>query len=498
MDWQKEIERFGHLSPAGTGMFAPPREMEQAIATYNKAVDLLGLDSFDIALIALKRLAASYPMFAQAAMLLGCCQMLMGQFAEASEHFDHARLLDMLHDEHELAEQYLNEARKQQELQEQLLIQEQRNGRSDKSKGRSRAGIIGKKKQDELEQIIPERDIPAQAISSIPSTGAPILQPTGRKQRVRMASEKEKQDVIRRAEFPEEEETHIVFDKDIFDYLRKIIPIGLIVLAAAALIWGGVVLADFISSRNDGPDAQDRLEWLETRLGDMADDNDDVLALLQDYNSFINPPDTEASSVDQKPTETTSVEETTTAEPATEVTTTAATESTISQEEMDKQKLELAFSKYSEAFELQNNDAVEAAKILQELKINIADIPDETNFTTEAPAAEDEATISSAQLKSDVDSLFSTVAVRAADSLRLSGRALFDQSDYETALEDYLLAFSLDPNNFRGNVAYYCGRCYQELERFDEAKPYFEYVVENFPNSELAGYAANRISMMGF
>ncbi len=498
MDWQKEIERFGHLSPSGTGMFAPPREMEQAIATYNKAVDLLGLDSFDIALIALKRLAASYPMFAQAAMLLGCCQMLLGLYADAAEHFDHARLLDMLHDEHELAEQYLTEARKQQELQEQLLIQEQRNGRTEKSKGRSRAGKIGKKKQEALEQIIPERDIPAQAISSIPSTGAPILQPTGRKQRVRMASEKEKQDVIRRSEFPEEQETHIVYDKDIFDYLRKIIPVGLIVLAVAALIWGGVLLVDFISSRDDGPDAQDRLEWLEARLGDMADDNDDVLALLQDYNGFINPPDKDSTAAGQNPTESTSVAETTTIETTTEVTTTVTTETTISQEEMDRQKLELAFDKYSEAFELQNNDSVEAATILQELKINIADIPDETNFTTEAPDAEDEATISSAQLKSDVDSLFSTVAVRAADSLRLSGRALFDQSDFETALEDYLLAFSFDPGNYRGNVAYYCGRCYQELERFDEAKPYFEYVVENFPSSELAGYAANRIRMMGF
>lgn len=498
MDWQKEIERFSHLSPAGTGMFAPPREMEQAIATYNKAVDLIGLDSFDIALIALKRLAASYPMFAQAAMLLGCCQMLLGQYAEAAEHFDHASLLDMLHDDHERAEQYLGEARKQLELQEQLLIQEQKSSRSDKIKNRSRAGIIGKRKQDDLEQLIPEREMQNSTISSIPGTGAPILQPTGRKQRVRMASEKEKQDVIRRAEFPEEEETHIVYDKNVFDYLRKIVPVALIVLAAGALVWGGIALAGFISSRNSGPDTQARLEWLETKLGDMADDNDEVLALLQDYNSYINPPDTGSTSADAGQTEPTTVVSTTTTQPTTEPTTTAPTETTISQEELDKQKLEQAFDKYSEAFEMQNNDQVEAAKMLQELQITMAEIPDETTFMTDAPDAEDEATISSAQLKSDVDSLFSTVAVRAADSLRLSGRALFDQSDFETALEDYLLAFSLDPDNYRGNVAYYCGRCYQELEQFDEAKPYFEYVVENFPNSELAGYAASRISMMGF
>src|SRR5690554_5600579 len=135
-------------------MFAPPREMEQAIATYNKAVDLLGLDSFDIALIALKRLTASYPMFAQAALLLGCCQMKQGQHADAIEHFEHARLLDMLHDEHERAELYLAEAKKQQELQEQLLIQEQKKNKSDKPRGKS--GLIGRKRnEEELEQLIP-------------------------------------------------------------------------------------------------------------------------------------------------------------------------------------------------------------------------------------------------------------------------------------------------------------------------------------------------------
>ena len=91
MDWQKEIRTFRRLQQDELDMFAPPGEMKQAVFTYNKAIDLLESGSDDIALITLRKLAATYPMFAQAAVLLGCCLMRQGSFQDAIIHFDHAR-----------------------------------------------------------------------------------------------------------------------------------------------------------------------------------------------------------------------------------------------------------------------------------------------------------------------------------------------------------------------------------------------------------------------
>ncbi len=500
MDWQKEIERFGHLNIDDIGMFAPPREMEQAVSTYNKAVDLLGLDSFDIALIALKRLANSYPLFAHAAFLLGCCQMQVGQYAEAAEHLEHARLLDMTEEEHDRVVRCLSEARKQLQIIEQQKLQDQKNRRSDKNNRKNKSAkrnITKNSSDDDLEQIISEDEMAASVISSIPGTGAQILQPTGRRQRVRMASEKEKQDVMRRADFPEQEETHIVFETSLFERMRRFIPIFVIVLGIGLLVWGGFMIAGLIGREEQSPDMNSRLEWLEGRLGDLANDNDEVLPLLQEYNEYINPVDD--SSHTSEPTEPST--KPTVSEATTTTTTTAletTTESTIAPEDLERQRLLTAYETYTEAFEIQSQDIFQAADLLKPLSDEISDIPDARMVELQDEASSDIIAIVSSQLKEDIDSLYASVATTAADSLRLSGRKLFSAGDYEASLADYLQAYGYDPDNYNGHVAYYCGRCYQELEKYDEAKPYFEYVVENFPNGELAGYAANRLSSMGF
>ena len=92
MDWQQLIDGFLPLSSNEVMLFAPPREMEQAISTFNRAIFNLNHDSADIALIALRKLVTTYPMFARATLLLGCCQAQLGQYDEALEQFAHAQL----------------------------------------------------------------------------------------------------------------------------------------------------------------------------------------------------------------------------------------------------------------------------------------------------------------------------------------------------------------------------------------------------------------------
>ena len=84
MDWSAQIRRFAPVSRDEVPFFAPPREMEQAIGIYNKAIFNLNHESQDIALIALRKLASTYPLFPQPAFLLGCCQAQAGQTEEAA------------------------------------------------------------------------------------------------------------------------------------------------------------------------------------------------------------------------------------------------------------------------------------------------------------------------------------------------------------------------------------------------------------------------------
>ena len=72
MDWSAQISRFAPLTGDRLTAFAPPRDQEQAISIYNKALSNLDHDSQDIALIALRKLVATYPAFAQPFFLYAC------------------------------------------------------------------------------------------------------------------------------------------------------------------------------------------------------------------------------------------------------------------------------------------------------------------------------------------------------------------------------------------------------------------------------------------
>ena len=97
-----------------------------------------------------------------------------------------------------------------------------------------------------------------------------------------------------------------------------------------------------------------------------------------------------------------------------------------------------------------------------------------------------------------VEDLIGEIAVDAAEQLRLLGMTDFDAGHYQEALTYFLPAYQLYPRAYGGGVAYYCGRCYQLLGDKAAAKPYFEYVVEQFSGRDIAGSAAGRLAEMGY
>ena len=66
MDWSRLIGQFPQVNGDEVPYFAAPRETEQAIASFNKAVFNLQHNNADIALIGLIKLTATFPLFAQA------------------------------------------------------------------------------------------------------------------------------------------------------------------------------------------------------------------------------------------------------------------------------------------------------------------------------------------------------------------------------------------------------------------------------------------------
>ncbi len=86
---------------------------------------------------------------------------------------------------------------------------------------------------------------------------------------------------------------------------------------------------------------------------------------------------------------------------------------------------------------------------------------------------------------------------KAALALRNEAQPLFEQGEYTAALPLYLQAYDLDPRSYGGGVAYYVGRCYQLLEQPEKARPYFEYVVEEFDGRDIARSAASRLRELG-
>ncbi len=91
MDWWQEALSFPTTNSTRVRDFAPAQDMQRAIAQYNRAVRNLRADSMDIALIALRSLAATYPQFAQAVLLYGCCQMAIGNLRTGHEVFARAQ-----------------------------------------------------------------------------------------------------------------------------------------------------------------------------------------------------------------------------------------------------------------------------------------------------------------------------------------------------------------------------------------------------------------------
>lgn len=88
MKWPEEAGRFEELNVDQVLDFAAPSEKEEAIRRYNRALKQIQSGSGDIASIAMRQLASTYPDFTEAIFLSACCQMAWGDPNVARESLE--------------------------------------------------------------------------------------------------------------------------------------------------------------------------------------------------------------------------------------------------------------------------------------------------------------------------------------------------------------------------------------------------------------------------
>ncbi len=93
------------------------------------------------------------------------------------------------------------------------------------------------------------------------------------------------------------------------------------------------------------------------------------------------------------------------------------------------------------------------------------------------------------------EDLKNQVYMLAKDPVYQLGRDAYSDGDY-TKSASYLQS-AYDYGFFGESCYYYLGRSYQYLEQFDQAAVYYRKLLEEYPDSSLAGYTRTRLGEMG-
>lgn len=437
MDWLGEIGKLPPLDLNESGLDISAKEAGQAIAKYDKALKNAQNDSLDIAIIELRKLVVLYPEMGQAAILLGCCQMQEDKPGEALKNFRKASLADIPMELSTSLNTYIEEAQNARDLQ--LTNPEIKNNKT------------------------------RYPIESIPEI---IVASNGKWKKMKIASSREKREVMNSQSSPRVKETFVNEHMDINWVKVGIMTIVLLlVLGIGSLLY--IYIPKAVAGIRAGGKTDSKLEWLLTQLNEKSSKNADIEKILEEYDGTFYPtPETsqEASSHSNSAI-------------------TAAPTISPSTAPTDSDKIVLAAHAIEQAQQIGKSDPKQVMTLI-------------TQATTALQGVDEKATapeldINAGEIMTEISQLMKNVVNAACFPYYRDGKAKMQTRDYSEAITLFQKAYDINPDYIDGGNAYNLGKAYAAAGHVADANKYFQYVIDTFPGSDFAGWASGRIKPTG-
>lgn len=438
MDWLSEIDEFPAFEMKDSGLDISAKEANQAVSKYEKALKNAQNDSLDIAIIELRKLVVLYPEMGQAALLLGCCQMQEGQLHEALKNFRKAGLADLPVVFAAKLDAYIKLA--QNEIEIQLTNPDYKANR------------------------------PKYPIESAPEI---ISASSGNWKKMKVASEREKREIMQGSSAPQVKETFV-------DERMRInwVKIGIAAVCIILALGIGTLLYIYVPKaiagiRNSEVKTETKLDWLLARLNEQGAKNTDIAQILKEYDGKFYPtlaPTQGASSLEASEAE-------------------ATPTATPTNPPVETNKIILAAEAITQAEQIGQTDPKGVMALI-------------TQATADLQGSDENATapglsMNAGEIMAKAALLIKNVVNPACYPYYRDGKNKMDAKAYQEAADLFLKAYEINPNYLDGGNAYNLGKSYAALGQVANANKYFQYVVDTFPGTDVAGWAGARIKPTG-
>ena len=79
--------------------------------------------------------------------------------------------------------------------------------------------------------------------------------------------------------------------------------------------------------------------------------------------------------------------------------------------------------------------------------------------------------------------------------LYTNGYSSYSKGDYLTAIDNLLKVVTKDPAYKDGDASYYLAQAYRKNNDLESARPYYQYVIDNYPGTARARTAKNYVKL---
>ena len=96
--------------------------------------------------------------------------------------------------------------------------------------------------------------------------------------------------------------------------------------------------------------------------------------------------------------------------------------------------------------------------------------------------------------KAVYDTIWDSVSVTYFAQLYSDGYSKYTAGKYTEAITSLLAVVNQDQDYKNGNAIYYLAQSYNRSGDMESARPYYQYIVDNYPNTEKATTARNYLN----